>query len=101
MLLYITLIHILAFFLLCPGILVSLPAKGSKYVVAGVHAVIFGLLAGISHYLVIRQYKPRCNKCGDCSKKCGCNKEGLCNKKEGLCNNKDSNGEHGRKNTIF
>ena len=97
MLLSVTLIHILAFFLLCPGILVSLPAKGSKYVVAGVHAVIFGLLAGISHYLVIRQYKPRCNKCGDCSKKCGCNKEGLCNKKEGLCNNR----EYGSKNTIF
>ena len=71
--LYITLIHITAFFLLCPGILVSLPPKGSKYVVAGVHAVIFGLLAGLSHYYIPMQYKHKKCKCNK-NKKCGCKK---------------------------
>ena len=34
----------LLFFALVPGILVSLPKGGSKFMVAGVHAVIFGLI---------------------------------------------------------
>lgn len=32
------------FFVLSPGILLRIPINGSKYVVAGVHAVIFGVL---------------------------------------------------------
>ena len=32
------------FFVLSPGILVRIPKNGSKYVVAGVHAVIFGVV---------------------------------------------------------
>jgi hypothetical protein len=32
------------FFLLTPNILLRLPQNGSKYVVAGVHAVVFGIL---------------------------------------------------------
>jgi hypothetical protein len=32
------------FFVLSPGILVRIPKNGSKFVVAGVHAVIFGVL---------------------------------------------------------
>ena len=32
------------FFVLSPGVLFRLPKNGSKYVVAGVHAVIFGVV---------------------------------------------------------
>ena len=35
---------VILFFLLTPGILVSLPPKGSKYTVALVHAILFGLI---------------------------------------------------------
>lgn len=34
----------LLFFILSPGVLVSLPPKGSKLVVAGVHAIVFALI---------------------------------------------------------
>lgn len=34
----------LLFFILTPGVLLSLPPKGSKLVVAGVHAVVFALV---------------------------------------------------------
>ena len=37
-------LHVILFFLLTPGILVSLPPKGSKYTVALVHAILFGLI---------------------------------------------------------
>jgi len=37
-------LYIALFFLLTPGILVTLPPGGSKYVVALVHALIFGLV---------------------------------------------------------
>jgi hypothetical protein len=37
-------LYIALFFFLTPGILVRLPPGGSKYMVALVHAVIFGLL---------------------------------------------------------
>ena len=41
----------LLFFLLTPGILVTLPPKGKKMTVAAVHAVLFGLLFA-SHFCV-------------------------------------------------
>ncbi len=37
-------LHVILFFLLTPGILVCLPPKGSKYTVALVHAILFGLI---------------------------------------------------------
>ena len=37
-------IYIALFFFLTPGVLVTLPPGGSKYVVALVHALIFGLV---------------------------------------------------------
>lgn len=37
------------FFLLTPGILVSLPRKGNKFVVAATHAVIFSLVFHLTH----------------------------------------------------
>ena len=37
-------LSVILFFLLTPGILVSLPPGGSKYTVALVHALVFGLI---------------------------------------------------------
>ena len=37
-------LYIALFFLLTPGVLVTLPPGGSKYMVALVHALIFGLV---------------------------------------------------------
>jgi hypothetical protein len=37
-------IPVILFFLLTPGILVTLPPKCDKYTVAFVHAIIFGLI---------------------------------------------------------
>jgi hypothetical protein len=37
------------FFVLTPGVLLSLPRGGSKYVVAAVHAVVFGLVFHLIH----------------------------------------------------
>jgi uncharacterized transporter YbjL len=42
------------FFLLTPSILVSLPAKGNKYVVAAVHAIIFALIFYFTYNYVAR-----------------------------------------------
>ena len=42
------------FFLLTPSILVSLPPKGGKYVVAGVHALVFAIIFHFTHKLVWR-----------------------------------------------
>jgi hypothetical protein len=40
------------FFVLTPGILVSLPPKGSKMVVAAVHALVFSLALWATHKMV-------------------------------------------------
>ena len=42
----------LLFFILTPGIVLSLPPKGSKMMVAGVHAVVFALVWTFTHKLV-------------------------------------------------
>lgn len=42
------------FFVLVPGILLSLPPKGNKFVVAGVHALVFALIFHFTHKLVWR-----------------------------------------------
>ena len=44
----------LLFFLLTPGILLTLPPKGKKMTVAAVHAVVFGLILGLTHKMVWR-----------------------------------------------
>ncbi len=41
------------FFLLTPGILLSLPPGGSKMVVAATHAVVFGVVFSISHNMLM------------------------------------------------
>ena len=55
------------FFLLSPGILLRLPQNGSKMTVAGVHAVVFGVLAfltgkfvwKLSHRLGMEGMEPK------------------------------------------
>jgi len=47
-----TVYAVLLFFLLTPGIVVTLPPKGGKYIVALVHAVIFGIVWKVtSHWI--------------------------------------------------
>jgi len=40
------------FFVLTPGIVLSLPPKGSKVVVALTHALVFAVIYGLTHKLV-------------------------------------------------
>jgi hypothetical protein len=42
------------FFALVPGVLLSIPRKGSKLVIAAVHALVFGLIYHFTHKLVWR-----------------------------------------------
>lgn len=42
------------FFVLVPGVLLSLPRKGSKLTVAAVHALVFGVVFHFTHKLVWR-----------------------------------------------
>jgi len=44
----------LLFFVLTPGILLSLPPKGKKMTVAAVHAVVFALVWGVTHKFVMK-----------------------------------------------
>lgn len=48
MYLHIFIFSVLLFFLLSPGILLRLPPNGSKYVVALVHAAVFGVALTLS-----------------------------------------------------
>jgi hypothetical protein len=42
------------FFVLVPGVLLSIPRRGSKLTVAAVHALVFGLVYHFTHKLVWR-----------------------------------------------
>jgi len=42
------------FFVLTPGILLRLPKNGDKFTVAGVHAIVFALVYGLTHKFVWR-----------------------------------------------
>jgi hypothetical protein len=42
------------FFLLTPAVLLRLPPNGSKFVVAGVHALVFALIFHFTHKIVWR-----------------------------------------------
>jgi hypothetical protein len=42
----------LLFFVLTPGVLVSLPPKGSKFVVALTHGIVFTLIWTLTHKMV-------------------------------------------------
>jgi hypothetical protein len=43
----------LLFFILTPGILLSIPSRGSKTVVAVTHAVVFAVVYNLTHNLVL------------------------------------------------
>ena len=42
----------LLFFVLTPGILITLPPKGKKITVAAVHATVFGIVWVLTHKIV-------------------------------------------------
>ena len=42
------------FFVLTPGILLTLPPKGKKITVAAVHALVFAVVWGLTHRLVMK-----------------------------------------------
>ena len=42
------------FFVLTPGVLVSLPPGGSKLMVAAVHALVFAIVYHFTHKMVLR-----------------------------------------------
>ena len=44
------------FFILTPGVLLTLPSKGSVYLVALVHAIVFGLVYKLTHKMVYRYF---------------------------------------------
>jgi len=50
--LLITFYTAILFFVLTPGILLTVPRKGSKYVVAAVHAIVFALVYYFTHTLM-------------------------------------------------
>ncbi len=45
------------FFVLTPGVLLTIPTKGKKMVVAACHAVIFGIIWGVTHKHVHKMLK--------------------------------------------
>ena len=47
-----TIIASVLFFVLTPGVLLTLPRKSSKYIVAMVHAIVFGVVLFLINYLM-------------------------------------------------
>jgi len=47
-------VSVILFFLLTPGVLLRLPNKGSIYIVAGVHSLVFGLLLWLLSKFVLK-----------------------------------------------
>ena len=62
--LYMTLFVAVLFFVLTPGILLSLPPNGSKVTVALTHALVFALVYSVTHKMVYRflyeGFSPQC-----------------------------------------
>lgn len=46
------------FFVLTPGVLLSLPPGGSKYVVAAVHAVVFAVVLHLAYKPIMSRIYP-------------------------------------------
>jgi hypothetical protein len=74
----------LLFFVLTPGVLVSLPPKGSKLVVAATHAVVFTLVFHFTHKMVwnISKMYEGFQNCTDDSQ---CPDGRSCNTNKGEC----------------
>ena len=56
--LYMSLFVTLLFVLLTPGVLVSLPPKGGKFVVAATHAIVFSFVYYLTHKFVWLSTRP-------------------------------------------
>jgi hypothetical protein len=72
----VTLCVAVLFFVLSPNVLLRLPPKGGKFLVAGVHAIIFALIFHFTHKLVwqMTDYAEEGFKEGACNtdtNKCG------------------------------
>jgi len=44
------------FFLLTPGILITIPPRGKPFMVAAVHAVVFGIVMSFAHPYLMKMY---------------------------------------------
>jgi hypothetical protein len=53
---YISLYAAVLFFVLTPGVLLSLPPGGSRTTVALTHAVVFGVVWALTHRLVYKTF---------------------------------------------
>jgi hypothetical protein len=47
----------LLFFVLTPGIVISIPPNGNKRIVAAVHAVVFSIIWGISQPFLLKSLR--------------------------------------------
>lgn len=56
--LFIFLFYVLLFYVLTPGIFLSLPPGGSKHMVAFTHAVVFAIVLALTHRLVWKATRP-------------------------------------------
>jgi hypothetical protein len=72
------------FFILSPGVLLKIPANGSKLMVAGVHAIVFGLVCFITEKFVwnlsnkLNFFEGAANRFNRCNgPQCGKNKGGV------------------------
>ena len=70
----------LLFFVLVPGVLVTLPKNGGKYKVAAVHAVIFGIVFYFTRKLVAMGTESFKEGAKNCPKDAKCGKAYACNK---------------------
>jgi hypothetical protein len=69
------------FFILSPNILLRLPKNGSKYTIAGVHAIVFGLIIFLFQSLIFKMFGLREGLNENCEE----NSEGEYNLKNGKC----------------
>jgi uncharacterized protein YebE (UPF0316 family) len=52
-----TLFVVALFYVLTPGVLLTLPPKGSKMIVALTHAVVFAIIYSLAHKMVLKTCK--------------------------------------------
>jgi hypothetical protein len=67
------------FFVLTPGVLLTLPSKGSVYLVAFVHAIVFGIVYKLTHKMVYNYFNEgfitnTCTNDSDCNRPIYCDK---------------------------
>ena len=84
------------FFVLTPGVLLTLPSKGSVYLVALVHAAVFGIVYKLTHKMVYRYFsegfesmgRGSCNSDSDCPQSFLCNENKKCSRRmeDGIVN---------------